>query len=112
MAANYIENMIFEDKTVAETALVAYCGNKHVLAFGDFVRRNSAHIIDILLFHEADHEHLIHAHITVLLINILKALGLQVKFELLDAHRDLALHALLRGKEDHVVLLCFRHKLF
>lgn len=112
MAANYVENMIFEDKTIAKTALVANRGDKHVLAFRYFVRYNSAYIIDILLFHEADHEHLIHADISVLLINILKALGLQVKFKLLDSHRDLALHALLRGKENQIVLLGIRHKLF
>lgn len=59
---------------------------------------------------EADEEHLVHALVAILLVNVLQARILQVQFKLLDSRFHFALEALLRRHEDQVVISCLGYK--
>ena len=104
VAADDVENVVVEDKAVAEAALVAHSRDHQVLAFGQAAAGDSAQLSEKRLFDEDDQEHLVHRHVRLLLVDILEPLRLEEEFKLLRALVNLGLEALLRGEEDHIVV--------
>lgn len=54
---------------------------------------------------------MVHAHISIGLVDVFEAFGLEVDLKLLDSHRDSTLDALLRRQKDHIKMLSLWHKL-
>ena len=89
MTANYVEYVVFEGKAVAEATFVPHSRHEHILTLCNLVANDSAYFFQMRLFHEADEEHLVHAYVPMLLVNIFETFVLQVQFKLLNSCRYL-----------------------
>lgn len=74
VAANYVENVVFEDKTVAQTTLVTHCSDQHIFTLGDDLTADPAKMVHEWLFDEDDQEHLVHRNEAILRVDVIESL--------------------------------------
>ena len=105
VAPNDVKDAVSEGEAVADSTFIAHRSDQNVLAFGVGAGDHATNILQVVLLHKDNEEHLVHGDEPVRLVNVLEAMALQEHLYVLSTLRYFALKTLLRGQEHHVVVL-------